>query len=290
MAETLERPTPHTYLVAGGGGGLRSTIILRLLAQELTGRQLPYTVIEGISGRGESQSVRYPTLQVQDMEAHISQLPEHVPLLFISHCIGTVAALTTVERVADTRPAALVSIAPPLPSPYDTIQTPQLRKKRSQNDTLMRVIDLPEDALDYSNAVESQARIDPNYFDDINAAADLEKRLCTGIEDGRMAVFAPEYDWNIASVRKVQSWHEDWRTISPPPHNEQFMARALVVPNAAHGLYISPRSGIEVTHEEDLAFQRANVNTVIDTGLEMLAQAGQSADGTRGVTSKRPDP
>lgn len=273
MAEVFES-TPHTYLVAGGGGGMRSTVVLRLLAQELADRQLPYTAVDGISGYGEGQAVHYPTLQMRDMEAHIEGLAEGTPLLFISHCIGTVAALNTVERFADTRQTALVSIAPPLPSPRKTIATPQSQKKRSQNDTCMNVVDLPPGALDYSAMSQSHASIDSHYFTDIYAADDLEIRLRKRVEAGTAALFAPEHDWNVESPQRVRAWHDEWRAARTPEQAELMMARAAIVANAAHGLYMSPRSGREITHEEDLAFQLAHVGAVVDMGIEMLASAG----------------
>lgn len=273
MAEAVGQATPHAYLVAGGGGGMRSTIVLRLLAQELTDRNLPYTVIEGVSGQGDEQAVRYPTLQVHDMEAHIADLPEGKPLLFVAHCIGTIAALRTVERVANTRPAALVSIASPLPSPRETIRAPQSQKKRSQDNTLMRVVDLPAGALDYSDMSESRAHIDPQYFVDIDAAGDLEVRLRARVELGSAALLAPEHDWNVGSPQCVRAWHDDWRATLPPELSEAMLSRAAIVADAAHGLYVSPRSGRHVTPEEDIAFQLANVGVVIDTGLGLLTSA-----------------
>lgn len=273
MTEVLEQSTPHTYLVAGGGGGMRSTIVLRLLAQELADRGLPYTVVEGISGHGDEQSVHPPSLQARDLKAHIATQPETTPLLFVSHCIGTIAALQTVEQLANTRATALVSVAPPLPSPGNTIGTPQSQRKRSENDTLMRVIDLPPGALDYSDMTESQARIDPQYFADIHAAHDLEARLRAQVEVGSAALFAPEHDWNVDSPQRVRSWHEDWRAHLPIGKTALLLARAAIVPDAAHGLYISPRSGREFTAEDNVAFQLANVSAVIDTGLEVLADA-----------------
>jgi hypothetical protein len=274
MTEILKQPVPHTYLVAGGGGGMRSTVILRVLAQELNGRGLPYTSVEGIRGTGDDQAVHHPTLQVQDMEADISNRPKETPLLFISHCIGTISALGTVERLADTRPAALVAIAPPLPSPRNTISAPQSQRKRSENDSLMRVVDLPPGALDYSAMTESHARISPQYFTDIHAADDLEKRLRRQIEEGTSALFAPEHDWNVASPHHVRGWHAEWSATWPPEEAAWLRTRAAIVPDAAHGLYLSPRAGRQFTAEEDVAFQAANVRQVVDTGLELLTSAG----------------
>lgn len=249
---------------------MRSTIILRLLAQELANRGLPHTAIEGIKGYGDDQAVHHPSLQARDMEAHIATHAENVPVLLISHCIGTVAALQTVEKVSATRPAALVSIAPPLPSPRSTIETPQSQKKRSENNTLMRVVDLPAGALDYSTMAESQARIDPQYFADIHAADNLDGRLRQLVEQGYGALFAPEHDWNAESPRRVQAWHDEWFATLPEEQAELAHSRAQIVAGAAHGLYASPRSGLDLSPKEDIEFQLANVNAVIDTGLELL--------------------
>lgn len=266
-----DSPKPHAYLVAGGGGGMRSTIILRMLARELGNRGIPYTPIEGINGVGDSQKVWHPSLQVRDMNASIRRHPEGTPLLFVSHCIGTVAALASLESYADDHPVGLVSVAPPLPSPRSTIMTPQSRKKRSQGDTLMRVVDLPEGAVDYTVMTESVAQISPEYFADIHAADDLQERLRAQIEAGRASIFAPEHDWNTESPETVATWHDEWRSKLPDNEFEVLRRRANVVDNAAHGLYISPRSGLDVSTEEDLQFQMNNVRQVIDTGLGLLA-------------------
>ncbi|HEY5667897.1 MAG TPA: hypothetical protein VIR03_01905 [Candidatus Saccharimonadales bacterium] len=268
--ERLEQPGPQTYLVAGGGGGMRSTIILRILAQELSARGLPFTPIDGVQGQGGAQAIRHPTLQVQDIEANVGRLHERTPLLVIAHCVGTVAALEVVERLSDTRPAALVSIAPPLPSPRHTIETPQSMKKRSDGGTRMRVVDLPDGALDYSNMTESAAKIDPQYFVDMYAADDLEARLRRMVEGRNATVFAPALDWNVASPARVRAWHKEWDAALPAGDAADLRSRAVVVADSTHGLYVSPRSGLTVTAEEDIAFQRANANAVIDAGLLLL--------------------
>lgn len=271
-----QSPSPYAYLVAGGGGGMRSTIILRMIAQELAGRGIPYAAIDGITGEGDEQMVKYPSLQVEDMAGRIAEHPEGTPLLFISHCIGTVAALNTVERLEGLHPTSLVSIAPPLPSPYNTISTPQSTKKRTENNTLMRVVDLPEGAVDYSVVTESVARIDPQYFADMRKADDLEVRLRGHVEAGNAAVFAPEHDWNVDSPERVRAWHNEWNATLPADIAGALQARAPIVYDAAHGLYVSPRSGREVTTEQDVKFQMSNVTDVVDMGLEMLEYAGGS--------------
>jgi len=272
VSEALGQSPAHAYLVAGGGGGMRSTIILRMLAEELTERKIPYTAIEGIQGTGKDQRVHVPSQQVHDMLADIAERPKDAPILLIAHCIGTVAGLQTLEKIADERPAGLVAIAPPLPSPLHTIMTPQSSKKRSKDDTLMRVVDLPPGAVDYSVMTESQAHLSPQYFADIAAADDLAFRLRARVELGNAAAIAPEYDWNVESPRTVADWHKKWQHIAPADELTMLKQRAVLVPNAAHGLYISPRSGMEITPEADTQFQAQNVNHAVDVGLELIAQ------------------
>lgn len=274
MSEISGKPdTPHAYLVAGGGGGMRSTIILRMVADELAGRSIPFTPIEGVSGEGGDWIVRHPSLQARDMEEDIARQSTETPLLVISHCIGTVAALKVVEALEPDRKAGLVSIAPPLPSPYDTISQPQSRRKRSSGDSLMRVVNLPDHAVDYSQVEERVAIIDPQYFADIKAAHDFQQRLRDQVKVGRAALFAPEHDWNAPSPLCVRSWHDDWSKTLPEEQAVALQKRALVVGNAAHGLYISPRVGREVTTEENVQFQMDSVNKLVDTGLDLLAGA-----------------
>lgn len=270
MTQSKEQLTPHAYLVAGGGGGMRSTIILRLLAQELDARSISYTTVEGIEGRGDAQTVKYPSWQAKELEAHLQSQPEAQPALLLSHCIGTVAALQTLESQAKKRPVSLVSIAPPLPSPHDTIHQPQSQKKRSENNTRMRVVDLPEGATDYSVMSESLASIDPQYFSDMRDADDLGPRLMTSVATGQAAVFAPEYDWNVGSPKQVEAWHQQWRDTLDPDQAQLLTSRAHIVPDAAHGLYVSPRSARLVTPEQDIQFQVDNINHVIDTGIGLL--------------------
>jgi hypothetical protein len=272
VAEFLDQPVPHAYLVAGGGGGMRSTIILRLLAEELTERKIPYTPIEGIRGLNDKQQVHVHSEQVRDMEADIAERPEDTPILFITHCIGTVAGLQTFQKVSDSRPASLVSIAPPLPSPLGTIMTPPSLKKRSHNDTLMRVVDLPPDAIDYSVFTESKARINPQYFTDMRDAADLEEHLRVSVESGRAAVYAPQYDWNTDSPQTVSAWHDRWQRTLSADAARAAQARAVIVPHAAHGLYISPRSGEIITPEADIQFQSQNVSNLVAAGLALVQQ------------------
>ncbi len=282
MTELLpEQPAPHVYLVAGGGGGQRSTIVLRMIAEQLRGQDITYTAIDGISGSGDSQMVRYPSLQLQDIEASVQQQPEGTPLLFISHCIGTVAALGAVDKYAQTRNTSLVSIAPPLPSPRNTLAQPQSQSKRIDQNSRMRVIDIPETAKDYSVIAESFARIDPQYFVDIQAADDLEPRLRAVVESGNAAVYAPEHDWNVDSPRTISKWHEHWHATLPEDTARQLQSRTPVVQDAAHGLYISGRrTGLELTPEERDMFQSNNVQQVISTGLDLLQYQSQ-ADASR---------
>jgi hypothetical protein len=271
MTEIAARsPRPHAYLVAGGGGGMRSTIILRLIAQELAERDIPVTPIDGITGYGSEQEVKYPSWQLADLQDHVRAQPERTPVLLIAHCIGTVAALGAAEQWESERPVGLVSIAPPLPSPRHTVATPQSQKKRSENDTRMRVVDLPEDALDYAVMTESTAQINPQYFEDLYRADDLELRLRAGVEAGRAAVFAAEYDWNVVSPQRIQSWHDDWRSMHTSETFEALQARAPIVSGAAHGLYLSPRTGSDVSQAANLHFQAANVTQLVNVGLDLL--------------------
>jgi hypothetical protein len=241
-----------------------------MIAEELSSRNIPYTCVDGISGEGSEQTVKHPSLQSQDIEADLHRRTPDTPLLFISHCIGTIAALNTVDKLGPKHQTSLVSIAPPLPSPIKTIMQPQSQKKRTANDTLMRVVDLPEGAVDYSVMTESVARIHAQYFEDMRTANDLESRLRTRVEVGRAAVFAPEHDWNSSSPLHVQSWHDLWSATLPEQQASVLRDRAAVVYNAAHGLYVSPRVGREVTTSENVNFQKSNVRSVVDTGLGLL--------------------
>jgi hypothetical protein len=118
---------------------------------------------------------------------------------------------------------------------------------------------------------ESVAKIDPRYFTDIHDAGDLEVRLRARVEAGNAAVFAPEHDWNVDSPRRIQAWHSEWDSTHAPDIAQSLQARAPIVYDAAHGLYISPRSGREVSTEEDVAFQMGNVTQLVDIGLGMLS-------------------
>jgi len=256
---------------------MRSTIIMRLISQELSDRDIPVTPVDGIAGYGSEQQVKYPSWQLADLRKSILARSEQTPVLLIAHCIGTVAALGAAEQLADERTVGLISIAPPLPSPHDTVHTPQSRKKRSENDTRMQVIDLPEGAVDYSVTTASTARIDPQYFEDMRQAGNLELRLRSRVEAGRAAVYAAEHDWNVASPRRVRAWHEDWRATYGPETFEALQARAPVVANAAHGLYLSPRSGDDISPEADRRFQSDNVTRLVDAGLELLAAPDATA-------------
>ncbi len=267
-----EREMPHVYLVAGGGGGMQSTIILRLLAQELSRRELGYSVIEGMYlDRDGVQKIRHPSLQATVLEDDIATLPEASPVLLIPHCIGTVAAMNVMERHADERPVGLVSIAPPLPSPRSTIAQPQSIAKRFMDNSLMRVVALPEGALDYSEYTESFADIDPQYFKDMNNAESLGARLRERVAQGQAGLFAPEHDWNTGSPDCVKGWHDEWHATLPAEEASMLRQRTPVVKDAAHGLYISPRSvDGPIPLEDDIAFQMHNVRRVINTGLELI--------------------
>jgi hypothetical protein len=134
---------------------------------------------------------------------------------------------------------SLVSIASPLPTSRNTIMQLQSQSKRSVNNTVMRVVRLSDGAVDYSSITESEAYISLQYFADIHAD-DEGVRLRERV--------APELDWNTASPCEVRS-------------------RATIITDATHGLYISPRSGREVTAEENVRFQVDNAANVIEIGL-----------------------
>lgn len=289
MIESFEAsPKPHAYLVAGGGGGMRSTIVLRMIAQELSERDIPFTPIDGVYIDDDVQKVNYPSLQMQDIEADIDNHSENTPLLFISHCIGTIAALSAIEKIDSVRQASIVSIAPPLPSPRSTIAQPQSQGRRCENNTLMRVVDLPAGAVDYSVQTESFAYIDPKYFEDIETAGDLEQRLRARVETGEAVVYAPEHDWNAGSPRSVQAWHEEWDATLSSEEAAALKSRAPIIHDAAHGLYISARgTGRDVSAHESVGFQIANVNNVVDTGLQLAANSRTSVQVPAPVMSFR---
>lgn len=276
MSELQEiPPKPHAYLIAGGGGGLRSTIILRLITQELTAQDIDYTCIEGLyADDNGTQNVCYPSLQRELIKSDIEKRADNKPLLFIAHCIGTIAALSAVEEYEATRPVGLVSVAPPLSTPRSTIMRPQSQSKRSANGTLMRTVDLPEGAINYSEITEGIAKIDPQYFKDIDAAEDTQVRLRDRVATGRAAVYAPEYDWNLGSPICVDSWHTEWRSTRSADEAALLESRAIIVPNAAHGLYLSPRGAYaDITDAENIIYQRKNVKRLVNTGVDLLSDA-----------------
>lgn len=268
-----EHVSPHVYLVAGGGGGMQSTIILRLLAQELSQCELDYSVIEGIYlDEDGAQKIKHPSLQTRALKSDIDKQPEDTPILLIPHCIGTIAAMNAMDQCISDRPVGLVSIAPPLPSPRSTIAQPQSVAKRFMNNSLMRVVKLPEGALDYSEYTESFADIDPQYFKDMNSAESLGERLRERVVRGQAGLFAPEHDWNTGSPDCVKGWHDEWQATLSADEAAVLQQRTPVVEDAAHGLYISPRSvDGPVSPEDDIAFQMHNVRQVIDTGLNILS-------------------
>jgi hypothetical protein len=138
----------------------------------------------------------------------------------------------------------------------------------------MRVVDLPNGAVDYSVMTESVAQIDPQYFEDINDADNLEFRLRAIVEAGSAAVYVPEHGWNTGVLPSVQGWHDDWSATLSQDSALALRSRTPIIHGAAHGLYISPYStGREVTTEENVRFQMGNVNKVIDAGLWLLAES-----------------
>lgn len=259
-----ESELPHAYLVAGGGGSIHTTILLRLLAAQLESQHQPYTVVEGLTGYGDDLSVRYPSLQVEDILEHAESHDRKV--LFVAHCIGTIAALRAFESLSADRPAALTAIAPPLPSPYHTTSTPQSQKKRFENDTRMTVIGLTPGALYPSEEASRLAAISPRYFEEIQEAHDVDTQLRLHVEQGRAAIFSAQHDWNTESPATVARWHDDWRQSD----RHDFIERARIVEDAAHGLHLSPMSGREITPDINAAFQNAQLAQVIATGNDLV--------------------
>lgn len=257
---------PHTFVVAGAGGGAKSSIVLRLLADELSERSIDYTPIDGIYREETSLHVKYPSLQVEDISEKIDQLPPERPVLFVAHCIGTVAAMRALEEHDSARPVGLVSISPPLPSPQATIMQPNSVNKRFEDNTRMRIVSLPEGATDYTEREEHVAHISEQYFEDIEAAHDLPERLHHNIEMGKAVLRAADADWNQASPATVRNWHADWQHSLPADRSQELLKRAPIVENATHGLYMPLAS----SSEESLRFQRQNVIDALDAGLTLL--------------------
>lgn len=266
-----EEVAPHVYLAAGAGGGMRSTIALRVAAGELSERQVSYTVVEGIDYTSVEPVVRKPSEQAAEIIADAKERDEDQPLLIIAHCMGTVAALSAIESLPAHRKTALVSIAPPLRNPRETVSMPQAMSKLKGGSGMLRIVNLPAGAVDYSVREEVAARIGADYFEEVDAAHDLDVRLKTAVEVGGTALMAAECDWNTGSPRTVAAWHRTWRASETAEIASKLSALTPIIPGAAHGLYLSPQAGgLDVTQEVSLAYQRMHVSEAISMGADLL--------------------
>ena len=265
----------HTFIVSGGGGGMEYSILTRLIARSLTERQIPYTSIDGISGLNGDRIVKYPSLQIDEISRNIETHPKGMKYVFMGHCIGTVAALGAFEKIYQKNSASLVSISPPFPSPRHTLLQPASAKKRSQNNTLMKIAKLSEGAFDTVKAQDGFARIDPHYFEQLHKEDDVEIRLRRLVEIGHAAVFSPEYDWNNLSPHSIRNWHEEWSTSLSIDDARSLKEKAKIIPNAAHGLNISTMAMSNFTTKDNLDFQTNNANHVIETGIKIVQNIGR---------------
>lgn len=270
-SDIYEPPTAnvHALLIAGGGAwALSSTVLWRLMAQELQQHDIPFTPVDGLYTNAGELIVKPASKQYEEAQAFINQLPAGTDILLFTQCLGSVAALNLLESADPDRNTVLGVISPPLPTPAATLQQPKSQVKRSERDRIMHVSYFANNSFDFADLINGQARIDPSYLEENRAAATLEKRLRHAVETATAAVFATEYDWNTGSPPTVQAWRNDWAATLHPRETDPLASRAIILPSTAHSLNRS--DSIKLPREEQLMFQQANVQQVLKRTLRLL--------------------
>lgn len=254
-----EQTKPDLILVAGGGARVESSSVMYTFMRETADEEgLRYRCVDGTHDDAEKGLLVSPaSYQLKLIEAHLQDIPPERRVLIVSQCLGTVASLTAMETaLADNRSVRLLTISPPLPNPYTTLQAPRSVSKR-MNGT-MKTWDLPADGSMSINEADMTLRIatvPPAYEQEhFVAAGSFKARLRDAVEQGYAMAVATEADWNKEAHGQMRKWG----------------GYVMELPDTGHSL--NPSYGYQIDYSELLAGQRANAATVLRSALSLFDQ------------------
>lgn len=247
--------------VAGGGARVKtSSVMFTFMRRYADAKRIPYNCVDGTHVADDGQLYISPaSKQLEQIESAIESLDKDKKLLIVAQCLGTVASLTAIEKSQNLQDEHssrlnLLSIAPPLPSPESTLQTPRSMSKRTTG--MMETWDLPADgslSIDTARMTLYPAIIPDSYLKEHIAVSDsFSFRFKRQLDMGKALVCSPLADWNAASAEVTQSWEGNG---------------VLCFDNAGHSL--NPRTS-NMPYDQVLLGQEANAKRALDFGLSLL--------------------
>lgn len=212
MKEALLSPNqdPQVVIVAGMGCRTTSSIMLPMIEKEFENQSIRVDSVDGTFINNEGQlEVSPPSQQTKEISQIIESADNPSNILFVSHCLGALAVVDAIKSAEQTDFMRGLLIAPPLPTPAQTIESPRVQSKiftDHEGKAFMKTADFPaDDPYNFDKLAWKNALIKPKFLEEIEKSDLLEKaRQLSSVEKIGLAI--PTRDWNTAMIRATSNW------------------------------------------------------------------------------------